>query len=112
VVSTPVFIAVDVASVDMTADDRVLANAIVAAGAEAIPVIWGAPLPRPATLVIRSTWDYVDGRTRTLLSLRAPRRHAHGPAAYYRLASLRRQRVGRAGSLMPGGRVRSLDLCS
>jgi glutathione synthase/RimK-type ligase-like ATP-grasp enzyme len=48
----------------LTADDRVLAEAIVAAGREAVPVIWGEPLPVAATLAIRSTWDYVEDADR------------------------------------------------
>jgi len=59
-VSTLVFLAVDVATVSLTSDDRVLAESIVAAGSEAVPVIWGERLPPASTLVIRSTWDYVD----------------------------------------------------
>ena len=59
-VEPPVFLAVDAATVDLTADDQVLAEAIVAAGREAVPVIWGERLPAAATLAIRSTWDYVE----------------------------------------------------
>jgi glutathione synthase/RimK-type ligase-like ATP-grasp enzyme len=59
-VLTPVFLAVDAATVELTADDCVLAEAIVAAGREVVPVGWGERLPPASTLVIRSTWDYVD----------------------------------------------------
>ena len=60
------FLAVDLATTDLTADDRVFANALEAAGAEVVPVVWGARLPRHGKLVIRSTWDYVDDPNRFL----------------------------------------------
>jgi glutathione synthase/RimK-type ligase-like ATP-grasp enzyme len=63
-VSTPVFLAVDAATADLTGDDRVLAEAIVAAGSEALPVVWGERLPPASMLVIRSTWDYVEDPNR------------------------------------------------
>jgi glutathione synthase/RimK-type ligase-like ATP-grasp enzyme len=63
-VSEPVFLAVDAATADLTADDRVLAEAIGAAGSEVVPVIWGARTPRHGTVVIRSTWDYVNDPNR------------------------------------------------
>jgi len=68
-VSAPVFLAVDNATADLTADDRVLAEAIGAAGVEAVPVVWGARIPRHGTLVIRSTWDYVDDPNRFIMWL-------------------------------------------
>ena len=64
IVSAPVFLAVDSATADLTADDRVLADAIRAAGAEVVPVVWGAEVPRHGTLVIRLTWGYVDDPNR------------------------------------------------
>ena len=64
--SALVFFAVDVATADLTADDRLLAEAIVAAGGEVVPVIWGARIPEHGTLVIRSTWDYVEDPNRFL----------------------------------------------
>ena len=65
----PVFLAVDSATAGLTADDRVLADAIGAAGAEVVPVVWGARVPRHGTLVIRSTWDYVDDPNRFVMWL-------------------------------------------
>lgn len=64
--SGPVFLAVDVSSADLTVDDRVLAEALVAAGREVVPVVWGRPIPPRSTLVVRSTWDYVEDPARFL----------------------------------------------
>jgi hypothetical protein len=44
-VSPPVFFALDAGTADLTPDDRVLADAIVAADYEVIPVIWGERSP-------------------------------------------------------------------
>jgi glutathione synthase/RimK-type ligase-like ATP-grasp enzyme len=63
-VSAPVFLAVDAGTADLTPDDRILADAIVAAGYEVVPVIWGGRIAGSATLVIRSTWDYVEDPNR------------------------------------------------
>jgi glutathione synthase/RimK-type ligase-like ATP-grasp enzyme len=38
----------------------VLAAALRAVGHEPIPLVWGRGTPRGATVVVRSTWDYVD----------------------------------------------------
>ncbi len=58
--STQVFLATDAATAGLTDDDRVLAEAIVAAGREARSVMWGERLPPGSTVVIRSTWDYIE----------------------------------------------------
>ena len=60
------YLAVDAATAELTTDDRVLAEAIVAAGNEVIPVVWGERLPPASTLVIRSTWDYIEDPDRFL----------------------------------------------
>src|SRR5918996_1170991 len=57
---SPILLAVDAASVMLTDDDDVLARAISAAGVPVRPHRWGAPIPRNATVIIRSTWDYID----------------------------------------------------
>ena len=64
--SAPVLLAVDAASEDLTADDTVLAEAIAATGREVVPVVWGQPVPKDATVVVRSTWDYVEQPDRFL----------------------------------------------
>jgi glutathione synthase/RimK-type ligase-like ATP-grasp enzyme len=38
----------------------VLADAVRAAGHEPVPLVWGRDAPRGATVVVRSTWDYVE----------------------------------------------------
>ncbi|MET0459041.1 MAG: hypothetical protein ABW195_07320 [Ilumatobacteraceae bacterium] len=55
-----IFLAVDAASADLTADDRHLADALERLDVEAVPMQWGADPPAGATVVIRSTWDYVE----------------------------------------------------
>jgi glutathione synthase/RimK-type ligase-like ATP-grasp enzyme len=86
-VSTPVFLAVDAATADLTADDRVLAESIVAAGSEVMPVVWGDRLPPASTLVIRSTWDYVadpDRFVAWLSALDADGVDVHNPTSLLR----------------------------
>lgn len=55
-----VLIAVDAASPTCTADDRHLLAALTSAGFAARPVVWGADVPAGATVVVRSTWDYIE----------------------------------------------------
>jgi glutathione synthase/RimK-type ligase-like ATP-grasp enzyme len=56
----PVLLAVDASTPDLTADDRVLADALQRRGISARPLPWGTPVAANAVVVIRSTWDYVD----------------------------------------------------
>lgn len=58
--SGPVYLATDAATAGLTEDDQVLADAFAAVGREARPVVWGERLPSGSTLVIRSTWDYIE----------------------------------------------------
>ena len=55
----PLHLAVDRSTVDLTADDRVLARALAAAGVPVVPTIWGERLAAGRRILIRSTWDYV-----------------------------------------------------
>ena len=55
-----VFLAVDDATSTLTDDDRHLASALERRGAAAVPLRWGHDVPAGATIVIRSTWDYVE----------------------------------------------------
>jgi glutathione synthase/RimK-type ligase-like ATP-grasp enzyme len=85
--ATPVFLAVDEASADLTGDDAVLAEAIVATGRDAVPVVWGRAVPRHATLVVRSTWDYVEHPDRFrawLAALDAAAVDVHNPTSVLR----------------------------
>ena len=58
--TTPILLAVDAASSTLSDDDAVLARALFAAGYAPRPHQWGMPVSRDATVIIRSTWDYVD----------------------------------------------------
>lgn len=53
-------LAVDAGTDNVVEDDRVLADAFVQRGVSVEPVVWGARRLRGETVVIRSTWDYVD----------------------------------------------------
>lgn len=53
-------VAVDAATSDMTADDRVLAAALRSRGLEVVPHRWGESVEPGAVVVVRSTWDYVE----------------------------------------------------
>lgn len=55
-----VHFAVDEATADVTPDDRVVLAALATRGADVEVHRWGAPVPRGATVLVRSTWDYVD----------------------------------------------------
>ncbi len=55
----PLHLAVDRSTVDLTADDRVLARGLAAAGVPVVPTIWGERLAAGRRILIRSTWDYV-----------------------------------------------------
>lgn len=53
-------LAVDASTAALTDDDQVLASALRERGAEVVPHLWGDAVPAGATVVIRSTWDYID----------------------------------------------------
>lgn len=55
-----VLLAVDASTADLTADDRVLADALGRRGVEAVPHRWGEPVEPGSVVVVRSTWDYVE----------------------------------------------------
>jgi glutathione synthase/RimK-type ligase-like ATP-grasp enzyme len=55
-----VLLAVDAATADLTADDRVLAGALGSRGVGVRPVIWGDPLPAGSVVVLRSVYDHVE----------------------------------------------------
>lgn len=58
-----VLLAVDAATTGLTADDAVLADALRARGVEVASIRWddaSTTIGADATVVIRSTWDYVD----------------------------------------------------
>jgi glutathione synthase/RimK-type ligase-like ATP-grasp enzyme len=55
-----VLLAVDEATSALTGDDAVLAAALDARGIRSAPVVWGRPVTAGATVVIRSTWDYIE----------------------------------------------------
>lgn len=55
-----VLLAVDGSTADLTADDSVLAEAMVARGLRPRAHRWGGPVRRGDVVVIRSTWDYVE----------------------------------------------------
>ena len=61
-----ILLAVDPSTLDLTADDRLLADALEHRGANVRPLVWGDPLPLPrgAVVVVRSTWDYVESPER------------------------------------------------
>jgi hypothetical protein len=54
-----VLLAVDHSTAELTADDSVLAEAMLARGLRPRPHRWGDPVRRGEVVVIRSTWDYV-----------------------------------------------------
>jgi len=55
-----ILLAVDASSRSFTADDAHPAWALTAASYSPVPVLWGRDVPEGATVVIRSTWDYVE----------------------------------------------------
>jgi glutathione synthase/RimK-type ligase-like ATP-grasp enzyme len=55
-----VLLAVDAATPELWPDDRIFADALRSRGAEPVPHRWGQAVEAGATVVIRSTWDYVD----------------------------------------------------
>ena len=59
-----VLLAVDSATVDLTADDRILAQALRQLGLTPTAHRWGLPVPPGANVLIRSTWDYVESPAR------------------------------------------------
>ena len=62
--TTDIHLAVDSATSDVTADDRILAEALRQLGLAPTAHRWGLPVPRGANVLIRSTWDYVDSPAR------------------------------------------------
>lgn len=52
--------ATDRSTIDLTADDRVLADALGRRGVDVRPVVWGDHPTPPMPVVIRSTWDYTE----------------------------------------------------
>jgi glutathione synthase/RimK-type ligase-like ATP-grasp enzyme len=58
-----VLLAVDDATSGLTGDDRHFAVALERHGVHVEPLIWGRAVPAGATVVIRSTWDYIDRPT-------------------------------------------------
>lgn len=57
---TEVLLAVDAATAALTADDRILRDALRRRGRACRPFVWGTPPPPGCRMIIRSTWDYVD----------------------------------------------------
>src|SRR5262245_26907567 len=55
-----VLLAVDDSTADLTADDSVLAEAMLARGLRPRAHRWGDPVGCGDVVVIRSTWDYVE----------------------------------------------------
>lgn len=55
-----VLLAVDESTAGLRPDDRVFADALEVRGVDAVPHRWGRPVAPGATVVVRSTWDYVD----------------------------------------------------
>ena len=62
--TTDVLLAVDSATFDLTADDRILAEALRQLGLTPTAHRWGLPVPPGANVLIRSTWDYVESPAR------------------------------------------------
>jgi glutathione synthase/RimK-type ligase-like ATP-grasp enzyme len=58
-----VLLAVDDATSGLTDDDSYFAEALARCGAHVEPLIWGRDVPAGSTIVIRSTWDYIDRPT-------------------------------------------------
>lgn len=54
------YLAVDEATRECTDDDRLLVDALDDFGARVEPLVWGGDVPDTGTVVIRSTWDYVE----------------------------------------------------
>ncbi len=52
--------AVDAHTIDFTAGDRVLAEAVRRRGGDVRPMVWGTPCDPSDLVVIRSTWDYAE----------------------------------------------------
>ena len=52
--------AVDANTVDFTAGDRVLAEAVSRRDGDVRPMVWGAPCDPSDLVMIRSTWDYAE----------------------------------------------------
>lgn len=44
----------------LSPSDEVLRDAVERRGRSVVPVVWGGPVPRGASVVLRATWDYVD----------------------------------------------------
>ena len=57
---TAVVFAVDALTIDLTADDKVVAEAIRRRGVEVRPVVWGTEFLADGPVVIRSPYDYVE----------------------------------------------------
>lgn len=57
-----IFLATDAEHRGLTADDRILATALEARGAEVTPLVWNEPMPtqlgRGSVVLIRSCWEY------------------------------------------------------
>ncbi len=80
-------LAVDASTAALTDDDQVLASALRECGAEVVPHLWGEPVPRGSTVVIRSTWDYIDAPERFVAwldHLDAQGAHVHNATAIMR----------------------------
>ena len=58
--ASAIVLAVDAQTIELTAGDRVLARALHGRGVEVRPVVWGTPCAASDSIVIRSTWDYVE----------------------------------------------------
>lgn len=80
-------LAVDASTAALTDDDQVLASTLRERGAEVVPHLWGEPVPRGSTVVIRSTWDYIDAPERFVAwldHLDAQDAHVHNATAIMR----------------------------
>jgi glutathione synthase/RimK-type ligase-like ATP-grasp enzyme len=82
-----VLIAVDEATSGLTEDDRHFVTALERHGARVEPLRWGRNVASEATVVIRSTWDYIEQPTafaRWLDQLEAADVTVHNPVALMR----------------------------
>jgi hypothetical protein len=59
-VGSVVLLAVDEATAELTFDDALLASAMAARGLRPQPHVWGRSVEPGATVIIRSTWDFVE----------------------------------------------------
>lgn len=54
-----VLFAVDDFTAELWEDDRVLRDAIEQRGVTVVPTVWGSAVTEGATIIVRSTWDYI-----------------------------------------------------